>query len=268
MNYDAEDVAAVFGRAAPVYDSVIPFFARFGGRLVELADLRPGEAVLDLGSGRGATLVPAAQRVGPSGRVVGVDLSGEMVALLSAEVERRGLGNARVRRMDAEALEVEAGSFDVALSSFVLHILPQPEAAAAGLRGALRPGGRVAASAPTGGGPQWDFLMRLFREFMPRAVHPIPMPVRTDFDLAALLVSSGLDVVHSVEEELAFVFADEQAWWEWAWSAGMRAFFEALSPSDLEELREEAFTNVARLRTPDGIELHQRARFVVARKGP
>jgi ubiquinone/menaquinone biosynthesis C-methylase UbiE len=47
-------VAAVFDRAAEVYDTAIPFFARFGKRLVELADVRPGESVLDLASGRGA----------------------------------------------------------------------------------------------------------------------------------------------------------------------------------------------------------------------
>ena len=266
MDYEAEDVAAVFGRAAHVYDTVIPFFARFGARLVELANLRPGELVLDLGAGRGATLFPAALRVGPDGRVVGVDLSEEMLALLGAEVERRGLTNASVRRMDAEALEVKAGSFDVVLSSFVLHLLPRPEAAAAGIRRALRPRGRVVASAPTVAGPHWDFLMRLFRAFGPRAIRPIPMPFRSDFDLASLLGSAGLDVVHSVEEELEFVFDDEQEWWDWSWSAGMRALFESLPPPDLDELREEAFTNVAALRTPGGVRLHQRARFVVARK--
>ena len=251
-----------------MYDTVIPFFARFGARLVEVADLRPGESVLDLGAGRGATLVPAAERVGPSGRVVGVDLSQEMVALLAAELERRGLTHASVRRMDAEALEVPPGSFDVAVSSFVLHLLPHPEAAAAGLVRALRPGGRVAASVPTGAGPHWDFLMQLFQAFKPRAIRPIPMPIRPDFDLAALLGSAGLDVMGSLEEELDFVFADERAWWDWSWSAGMRAFFESLSPLDLEALRAEAFEKVTGLRTSEGVELRQRARFVVADKPP
>ena len=61
-DYGAEDVAAVFGRAADVYDSVIPFFERFGARLVEVADLQPGESVLDVGAGRGATLLPPRAR--------------------------------------------------------------------------------------------------------------------------------------------------------------------------------------------------------------
>ncbi len=266
MDYDADDVAAVFGRAADVYDTVIPFFARFGTRLVEAADLRPGESVLDVGAGRGATLVPAAERVGPKGRVVGVDLSAEMVALLTRDVEQLGLINTTVVRMNAEDLKIEAESFDVALSSFVLHLLPHPDAAAAAVMRVLRPGGRAAMSAPSAAGRHWDFLMALFRHFGPRAVRPVPMPFRSDFDLASLLQAVGFVNVRSVEEEIRFVFPDEEAWWDWAWSAGLRALFESLSPSDLEDLRAAAFSEVAALRTTDGVPLHQRARFVVGQK--
>ncbi len=266
MDYDAEEGAAVFGRAAEVYDTVIPFFAEFGARLVELADLQPGESVLDVGAGRGATLIPAAQRVGPNGRVLGVDLSQEMVALLSGDVERLGVVNASVRRMNAEALEVGAASFDVTLSSFVLHLLPHPETAVAELWRVLRPGGRVGASAPTVTGAHWDFLMPLLRRFGPRAVRPIPIPFRSDFDLEGVLRSSGFSIQRSVEEEVAFVFAKEWEWWDWVWSAGVRALLECLRPSDLEELRREAFSEVAALRTGEGVPLQQRARFVIGQK--
>ncbi|HEX2043835.1 MAG TPA: methyltransferase domain-containing protein [Acidimicrobiales bacterium] len=254
------------GRAAETYDTVIPFFAEFGARLVELADLRPGESVLDVGAGRGATLVPAAHRVGPSGRVLGVDLSEEMVALLTRDIDELGLANSTARRMNAEALDVTAESFDVALSSFVLHLLPRPDSAAANLWRALRPGGRVAASAPIGVGAQWGFLLPLLRRFAPRAVRPIPIPFRSDFDLELVLRSAGFRVQRSIDAEVAFVFADEWAWWDWVWSAGMRALLEGLSPEDLEELRGEAFSELAALRTPEGLPLHQGARLLIAEK--
>ncbi len=266
MEYDAEAIAGVFGRAAAGYDTVIPFFATFGARLVDLAALREGERVLDVGSGRGATLLPAAGGVGPTGYVLGVDLSEEMVELLSLEIDRRGLANVAIRRMDAEALELADSSFDLALSNFVLHLLPHPAAAAAELRRTLRPGGRVAASVPTGAGRHWEFLMRLFRRFGPRASRAVPIPFRGDFDLASLLGSAGFDVLSSAEEQIEFLFADEQAWWDWAWSHGMRAVLEALAPSDLEELRQEAFSEMAGLRTPRGLPLHQTAMFVVAQR--
>ncbi len=266
MDYDAEEGAAVFGRAAETYDTVIPFFAEFGARLVELANPQPGESVLDVGAGRGATLVPTAHRVGPSGRVLGVDLSEEMVARLSRDVEQLGLRNATVRRMNAEALDVPAESFDVALSSFVLHLPPRPDRAAASLWRALRPAGRLGAAAPTVVGAHWDFLMPLLRRFAPRAVRPVPIPFRSDFDVELVLHCAGFRIKRSVEEELAFVFADEWAWWDWVWSAGVRALLECLPPEDLEELRREAFSELVALRTPEGLPLRQRARLVIAEK--
>ena len=63
-------LAGVFDRAAPTYDKVAgAYHDHFGERLVELAGVRPGDAVLDVACGRGAVLVPAAARVGPTGRV-------------------------------------------------------------------------------------------------------------------------------------------------------------------------------------------------------
>lgn len=268
MAFDSEEIARVFGRAAPTYDTVIPFFARFGARLIDLAALRAGESVLDAGSGRGATLLPAAAAVGPAGRVVGVELSERMVALLGADIARLGLDNASVRRMDAEALDVEPGSFDAVICSFVLHLLPDPEKAAAGFRCALRPGGRCVAGIPSRAGLSWDFLGRIFAAYAPRAVRPTTMPFRPAFDLPSTLASAGLVVEAVVEEEQEFLFPDEDAWWAWGWSQGMRDLFEALAPPDLEAMRADLFAELAARRTPAGIPLNQRAVFVVARREP
>ena len=165
-----------------------------------------------------------------------------MLGLLTRELEERGVANASVRRMDAQALEVPDQSFDVVLSSFVLHLLPHPEAAVGELWRALRPGGRLAASASVGVGRDWEFLRQLFRRFGPRTTRPMPIPVRPDFDLMSTLASAGFEVLRTVEEQMEFSFPDEEAWWEWVWSHGMRALFEALPPSDLEQLRRDAFT--------------------------
>jgi len=76
-------IVGVFGRAASTYDRIGPqVFAHFGQRLVERAQLAPGAAVLDVVAGRGAVLFPAAQQVGPAGRVTGIDLSAAMVIAL------------------------------------------------------------------------------------------------------------------------------------------------------------------------------------------
>lgn len=268
MTYDPHRIAEVFGRTAATYDSVIPFFAEFGAALVEFAALRPGESVLDVGCGRGATLLPAAERVGPEGRVLGVDLSSEMVSLLRDDIARRGLGQASVRQVDAGALDVDAGSFDVALSSFVLHLLPDPEAAARGIAAALRPGGRCAASAPAGAGPDWDFLPRVFGPYATRLGHPMVVPFRPTFDAVATLSGAGLRVTRETKRQSVFHFPDEQAWWDWAWTQGMRGVLELLPPDDLENLRGDLFGELARLRTAEGIAMPQSAAYVVAEKPP
>ncbi len=266
MTFDPGEVARVFGRAAATYDTVVPFFAEFGKRLVEFADLRPGESVLDVGCGRGATLFPAAERVGTRGRVLGVDLSEEMVRLLQADIDRRGLVHAEARQMDAQALDVEPASFDVVLASFVLHLLPEPAECVSGIAGALRSAGRCVAAVPTGAGPQWDFMGRIFGTYARQVGHPIRVPFRPDFDLPSTLAAGGLRITRAASAQVDLLFADEQAWWDWGWTHGSRALFEALDPDDLERLRRELFAELAAIKTPDGIVMAQTAAFVVAER--
>lgn len=266
MTYDADEIAAVFGRAAADYDTVVPFFSEFGAHLVDAAALRPGEAVLDVGCGRGATLLPAAERVGPTGRVLGVDLSEEMVALLQSDLTRRGVTHAVARRMDAEALDVESATFDAVVSSFVLHLVPEPARAAAEMGRALRPGGRCAIATPTGFLTGWDFLGRIFRKYARRAGRPMVMPFRPSFDSGAVLADAGFEVNRTTVEPVEVVFPGEREWWRWAWSHGMRGLLEVLAPADLEGFRREMFDELADLRTEHGIVMAQSATFVVADK--
>ncbi|MGH9281066.1 MAG: class I SAM-dependent methyltransferase [Acidimicrobiales bacterium] len=264
-DFDPEVIAALFGRTAAGYDSVIPFFADFGRSLVDYAGPQPGESVLDVGCGRGATLFPAAERVGPTGMVLGIDLSAEMVWRVTADIRTRGIAQAEVRRADAADLPVEHATFDVVLSSFVLHLLADPDAAAAEMRRAVRPGGRVAASMPLPPVPEWEFVFELFKAYGSRARRMPTVPFRPDFDLAGTLATAGLEPAEVSDVTLDFRLADERAWWDWGWSQGFRGLFEMLEPADLEALRVDAFAELRRRVTPDGIQMRQGARFVLAR---
>ena len=152
------------------------------------------------------------------------------------------------------------------LSSFVLHLLPEPDRGAASVARVLRPGGRCVAATPTGSGPEWDFIGRIFGEYARRVGHPMRVPFRPDFDLAATLDGAGLEVTRTATERVDFLLGDEQAWWDWGWSHGVRGVFELLGPEDLESMRREMFAELAALRTPAGIPMAQTAQFVVARK--
>ncbi len=267
MTFDPGKVAAVFGRAAAAYDTVIPFFTTFGARLVEAAALDLGDRVLDVGSGRGATLLPASVAVGPTGRVVGVDLAEEMVVLLGADLEAAGIDNATVRSGNVEALDIEAATFDVALCQMVLHLVPEPETAAAELFRVLVPGGRCVASVPSGS-PGWDFMGEIYARFGPRAVRPMDLPFRRDFDLPATVAGAGFEIVDDRQVEAEFHFPDEQAHWDWGWSHGFRALYEVLTPDDLEAMREATFAALATRRTAEGIPLTQQVRMVTGRRPP
>jgi ubiquinone/menaquinone biosynthesis C-methylase UbiE len=118
----------------------------FRDRLVRLARLEPGEAVLDIGCGTGSLAIAAKGRVGPSGSVHGLDASPEMVARARKKAGRAGVDVAFTTGV-VEALPFPDASFDAVLSTLMLHHLPRAarEACAREIRRVLKPGGRVLA---------------------------------------------------------------------------------------------------------------------------
>src|SRR5712691_10906501 len=98
-------VVGLFSRAASSYDAVGPrHFTYFARRLVEFAAVQRGDRVLDVATGTGAVLLLAAEQVGETGRVVGVDIVPAMLGRAEVAVRDRGLGNVELRLGDAEQL--------------------------------------------------------------------------------------------------------------------------------------------------------------------
>ena len=116
------------------------------GLPTEHAGLAPGETVVDLGSGAGADAFIARAAVGETGRVIGVDLTPEMVARARANAARRGVSNVEFRLGDIEALPVDDASADVVVSNCVLNLVPDKRRAFAEIFRVLKPGGRFCVS--------------------------------------------------------------------------------------------------------------------------
>ncbi len=190
-----ERVTAAFDGLAAGYDTEPGgFFGPVSDLLVQLAGLRPGQAVLEVGCGAGACLLAAAGAVGPAGHVTGIDLAAGMLARAAAAAARLGLGNVTVEPGDAEDPAYPGASFDVVRrvpapaavrlgghdgGHAAAHRLPGRQHHAAGGGGQLRrPGRLVGGELEPGARPVLGEDPRAGPASGPRPGRPAPGPAR------------------------------------------------------------------------------------------
>lgn len=175
-----------------------PGVSSFGcGNPLAYASVRPGDVVLDLGSGAGLDLILAAQVVGPTGRVVGVDMTDSMIARARANVGRAGMTNVEIRKGLIEELPVADASIDWVISNCVISLSPQKERVFAEIARVLRPGGRMLISDIVVDERVASILRRLTR------ITPSIAMARTDASYLAAIERAGL-VDGRVEDRLVY----------------------------------------------------------------
>jgi ubiquinone/menaquinone biosynthesis C-methylase UbiE len=193
LGYSADELAAV------------PDGANLGlgcGNPTAIAALRPGEVVLDLGSGGGLDCFLAARQVGESGRVIGVDMTPEMVSRARENARQGGYANVEFRLGEIEHLPVADASVDVVLSNCVINLSPDKPSVYREAFRALKPGGRLAVSDVVATAPLPD-EMRQDRALLCGCVAGAMIVA----DLADLLreVGFGEIAIHTKEESRAFI---------------------------------------------------------------
>lgn len=250
------EIASLYNLVAEAYGSVGPPFLQLAGeRLVQAAAISPGEHVLDVATGRGAALFPAARAVGPTGSVVGIDLADNMIAALAADIRCRGVTNASVRVMDAESLELPDERFDVVLCSFALFLFDPLDAA---LREFRRvpvpvPGGRVAVAMAGKGDERWAWYDKLLASLTSHLSPSDPTVDLRDVDeLRGAFERAGFVDVAPTHEELDLKFASQDEWWRAQWTHGARYPLDHLDRGQIAQLLEAARIELARLQGPDG----------------
>ncbi|CAB5025526.1 unannotated protein [freshwater metagenome] len=251
-------VSGVFHRASDTYDAVgVDFFEPLAAALVARADLRPGESVLDLGTGRGAALFAAARIVGPEGEVVGIDLAEGMVERTSADIHLHGLsGHVHVRHGDADHPPARDGGWDTVVASFVLFFLPDPAEAAERIRSVLRPSGRFVMSSFDTPDQRWKIVEEAVRPFWVDEIEPAHPATRPWFatvdSVTELMAGAGFVDIDTVVIDHDNIYSDVDHWLAWTWSAGARAIWERVREGELSEALAAAREAVSSLAEPDG----------------
>jgi arsenite methyltransferase len=144
------------------------------GNPTALAELAPGETVLDLGSGGGIDVLLSAKRVGPSGRAYGLDMTDEMLALARENQRKAGATNVEFLKGEIEQIPLPSGSVDVIISNCVINLSADKDRVLAEAFRVLKPGGRLAVS---------DVVVR----------GPIPTQIRRSVELWIGCVAGALE---------------------------------------------------------------------------
>jgi ubiquinone/menaquinone biosynthesis C-methylase UbiE len=289
---------------AASYDGVSEAFDRFSERfstplarrLLDAAQVGPSDRVLDVGTGTGVVALLAAARVAPEARVLGIDISEEMLATARAKAARVPQADrVELRRVDVQALDLPDASFDVVVSLFAVQHLPDPAGALTQMHRVLRPGGRLAVAMGSGPpllstaavvraiqrvGEMWRlrrgrelsapaFLERLARRRWPASdtYHATHHPRAVD--LPGLVRAAGFMDVRTFWEGHATVLDSPDEFWELqrTYATLVRERLARASADEVQHLRDEVLKAARRVQSRGGrLTYRHAALFVTARR--
>jgi ubiquinone/menaquinone biosynthesis C-methylase UbiE len=263
-------VVDLYDRVAPQYGRVGPsIFACLGRRLAEFTGITSGAWVLDVATGRGASLFPVSEIIGDAGRVIGIDLAAKMVSETSADISRMAVQNATVLRMDAEHLAFRDATFDYLICGFAMFLFPRPDRTLSEWRRVLHPGGKVGISIAGRGDERWRWYEELLIAY--HHAHDFPLSaggsgLREPEAIEAALITAGFIDIQVIVEEHEFIYDTEQDWWDAKWTHGARYPLERMKPEVLNQFRREVFARVMEQKVGDGIRERWRLICIVGLK--
>lgn len=244
------------------------------GALLEAAAIAPGERVLDIGCGNGITSRDAARAVGPSGEVLGIDLSGPMLARAEELAAQEGLRNVRFERGDAQVHPFEPAAFDLVISRFGVMFFEDPVAAFTNIASALRPAGRLAMLVwQSVAANEWIAVigaaLAVGRDLpVPPPGAPSPFGLAdTDYTSRVLTEAGFTDFAFAASERAWRAGSDADDAYEFL--TGLKVvdmLLEALDDTDRAKALDNLRATLAAHETPGGVEFGSASWVITARK--
>ena len=225
-------VSATYTLAADTLDA-LPFWHHYGRRTVDALQLQPGERVVDLCCGTGASALPAADVVGPSGDVFGIDLTPALVDVARARAAARGLTQARFAAADVAALALPAASVDAVACVFGLFFVDDMAGLLRRAWSWLAPGGRLAITTwgSTVLAPGEPYFWEAVLAEDPAQAHISPAArLATAEALEALFAAAGLPAPCVSREPWRMPLASPEGFWPVIRGTSNRGVIEALPP--------------------------------------
>jgi ubiquinone/menaquinone biosynthesis C-methylase UbiE len=262
------NAATTYNAAADHFDDEpLGFWARIGRRTIERLELAPGASVLDVGCGTGASALPAAETVGPRGRVIAVDLAGRLLKIAREKAERHGFANIEFVTADMERLGYEDNRFDAVVSVFSIFFVPDMARQVRELWRMVRPGGWLAI---TTWGPRflepgtslWWNAVKDVRSDLVSERSPWDRLVEPQA-LRDLLREAGIVDMEIEAEDGSQTLRAPDDWWTIVLGCGFRWTVEQMGADDAEQVRA---ANLAQIRRGNIRAVETNAIFATARK--
>jgi ubiquinone/menaquinone biosynthesis C-methylase UbiE len=269
-----KQIAGVFTRAAPTYGEVgFKFFDYFGKKLVEITKIPKKAKVLDVASGRGASLFPSSKKVGVNGSVIGIDISEGMVQKTTEEIIKSGISNIKMMQMDAENLKFQDNTFDAAFYGFCIFFFPQYNVALNECLRVLKPNGKIGVSTFLKGTfEETKWIDDLFDKYILNQDSDSNEEETNDFEfntidgMKKILINAGFKEVQTKLDEKEFICESADEIWEGLWSVYYRNYLERINSEDLQKLKEEIVRDFPKNTAKDGLHWTIKVIFTFGRK--
>lgn len=231
------DAAADHYRQGPAYS-----WGQIGAALVAAAAPKPGERVLDVASGAGTTAIPAAKAVGPTGSVVAIDLSEQLLELAAEDAAQQRVTNLTTHVGDMEATGYADGSFDVVLCSLGIFFTADIPAALRELWRMVAPGGRLAISTWAGDGVSevFELFFASVKDLWPELPEDDTLPwdsIGTPAGLAAAFATAGTTTA-TVQTFALSEGVETDHLWALFMGAGLRGLLDRFSTDQQLQIRD------------------------------